>query len=487
MKIFTKNTSFFVFLAKIKSISFFSRKLMTNYEIWQAVLAEFELKISKANFTTWFHNTGIADFSNSSVTICVPNTFTKSWMEKKYNSDIVKTIERVTEKPIKKIEYKVENMKNVQEQECGTFPQQPTVSTISLPVYSNNRTIVSQFGLNTKYSFSSFIVGKNNELAHAAAQAVADRPGEAYNPLFIYGGVGLGKTHLLQAVGNKMLEKNQNLKILYVSSEKFTNEFVSAVKEGRAKEFKDRYRNVDLLLIDDIQFIGGKEQTQEEFFHTFNELHQQGKQVVLTSDRPPKAIPSLEDRLRSRFEWGMIADISAPDMETRIAILQTKCQEKKFNLGSDLLQLVAEAVQSNIRELEGALNKIIAFHNLKNTEPTKETVRSILSTLENKSIKKTRTPSEIISEVAVYFDISIEDILGKSREKKLSFPRQIIMYILRNELKMSYPAIGAELGGRDHTTAMHAHTKISTEIETDPKLKQDMELIKQRLYEKESV
>lgn len=462
---------------------------MTNYEIWQSVLAEFELKISKANFTTWFHDTGIADFNNGCVTICVPNTFTKSWMEKKYNSDIVKTIERITGKPVKKIEYKVESMKNIQEQECTPTQTQTEQQHIipSIPSYQNNRQVIGQFGLNVKYTFSSFIVGKNNELAHAAAQAVADRPGEAYNPLFIYGGVGLGKTHLLQAVGHRMLERNPDLKILYVSSEKFTNEFISAVKEGRAKEFKDRYRNVDLLLIDDIQFIGGKEQTQEEFFHTFNELHQQGKQVVLTSDRPPKAIPSLEDRLRSRLEWGMIADISPPDMETRLAILQTKCQEKNFPLSSEILMLVAEAVQSNIRELEGALNKIIAFHNLKNTEPTKETIRSILSTLENKSIKKTRTPREIISEVSNYFDISIDDIIGKSREKKLSFPRQIIMYILRNELKMSYPAIGAELGGRDHTTAMHAHTKISTEVETNPKLKQDLELIKQRLYEKESV
>lgn len=457
---------------------------MTNYEIWQAMLAEFELKISKANFTTWFHNTGIAEYDNGFVVICVPNAFTKSWMEKKYNSEIVKNLERITGKPVKKIEYRVENVKNIHEQECNSSQPQSPAPIINTPAYNETKSLVSQFGLNPKYTFASFIVGKGNELAHAAAQAVADRPGEAYNPLFIYGGVGLGKTHLLQAVGHAMVLKNPNLKILYVSSEKFTNEFVSAVKEGRAKEFKERYRNVDLLLIDDIQFIGGKEQTQEEFFHTFNELHQQGKQVVLTSDRPPKAIPSLEDRLRSRFEWGMIADVSPPDMETRIAILQTKCQEKNFHLSTDLIQLVVDAVQSNIRELEGALNKIIAFHQLKNAEPTKETIRAILSTFENKSIKKTRTPREIISEVAKYFDISIEDLLGKSREKKLSFPRQIIMYILRNELKMSYPAIGAELGGRDHTTAMHAHTKISTEIESDPKLKQDIELIKQKLYDK---
>ncbi len=457
---------------------------MTNYEIWQAVLAEFELKVSKANFTTWFRNTGIAGYREGQVVICVPNTFTKSWLEKKYHSDLVKVLERITNKPVKKVEYRVENIKNIQEEECSVS-EEPVVpvSSPATPVYSQPEVSMgSQFGLNPKYSFDTFVVGKGNELAHAAAQAVAERPGEAYNPLFIYGGVGLGKTHLIQAVGHTMLQKNPKTKILYVSSEKFTNEFVSAVKEGRAKEFKERYRNVDLLLIDDIQFIGGKEQTQEEFFHTFNELHQQGKQVVLTSDRPPKAIPSLEDRLRSRFEWGMIADVSSPDLETRVAILQTKCQEKNFPLSEDLVQVTAATIQSNIRELEGALNKIIAYHELKNIKPTKETVKSILNSFESQSMKKSLTPRELISEVAKFYDISIEDILGKSREKKLSFPRQIIMYLMRNELKMSYPAIGVELGGRDHTTAMHAHTKISTELENDLKLKQEMEMIKQRMY-----
>ncbi|MFA7314642.1 MAG: chromosomal replication initiator protein DnaA, partial [Candidatus Magasanikbacteria bacterium] len=303
-----------------------------------------------------------------------------------------------------------------------------------------------------------------------------------YNPLFIYGGVGLGKTHLIQAIGQTMLESNPQTKILYVSSEKFTNEFVSSVKEGRAKEFKDRYRNVDLLLIDDIQFIGGKEQTQEEFFHTFNELHQQGKQVVLTSDRPPKAIPALEDRLRSRFEWGMIADISAPDLETRLAILQKKAQEKDFQIDEKLIQFIATNVQNNIRELEGALNKIIAYHELKNIAPTEETLKSVLSSFAEQNMRRSLTPREVINTVSSYFDISLEDVLGKSREKKLAFPRQIIMFLLREELKLSYPNIGDELGGRDHTTAMHAHTKIATNIDINLKLKQDLERIKQRLY-----
>lgn len=469
---------------------------MTNYEIWQAVLAEFELTISKANFTTWFGNTGISNFENGHAVVCVPNTFAKSWLEKKYHSDLVKSLERVTGKPIKKVEYKVENIKNVAEKECvlvastpvEQIPHHPSSHQShppmrqAMPHHTHVATIGTKYGLNNKYIFENFIVGKGNELAHAAAQAVASRPGDAYNPLFIYGGVGLGKTHLLQAIAHKMLETSPNLRILYVSSEKFTNEFVSAVKEGRAKEFKERYRNVDLLLIDDIQFIGGKEQTQEEFFHTFNELHQQLKQVVLTSDRPPKQIPALEDRLRSRFEWGMIVDVSAPDVETRSAILQAKAQEKNFYLPDDAAYLIAVSVQSNIRELEGALNKIIAYHELKSLEPTKETIKAMLSTLETQSVKKSVTPRDIIAAVLKHFGISEEDIKGKSREKKLSFPRQIIMFLLREELQLSYPAIGDELGGRDHTTAMHAHNKINTELESDAKLKQDIDVIKQYLY-----
>jgi len=461
---------------------------MTNHEIWQAVLAEFELSLSKANFTTWFKNTGISNYDNGVVTVCVPNTFTQSWLEKKYHSTIVKALERITGKPVKRVEYKVENIKNIVESECGvanqdklvasdTQSQQPHCQAIGL-----KPCLGTKFGLNSKYVFGTFIVGKGNELAHAAAQAVVSRPGEAYNPLFIYGGVGLGKTHLLQAIGHAMLENNQNLRVLYVSSEKFTNDFVTMVKEGRAKEFTDRYRSVDLLLIDDIQFIGGKEGTQEAFFHTFNELHQQNKQVVMTSDRPPKAIPALEDRLRSRFEWGMIADIAAPDFETRIAILESKSQEKHFPLASELIHLIASIVQSNIRELEGALNRVAAYHQLKNIQPTKDTIKSVLSSFKAHNTKKSLTPRELLIIASEFYGVNLDDITGKSREKRLANPRQTMMYLLREELKMSYPAIGAELGGRDHTTAMHAHTKVSTEIENNPKLRQEVDAIKQRLY-----
>ncbi len=460
---------------------------MTNHEIWQAVLAELELKITTPNFNTWLKNTGLLRYENSEAIVCIPSAFHKGYIEKKYHSDIVKAVERITGKPIKKVEYVVENIKNVAEQEC-VIPSTPPITTIAHNFGNQPSTqytkqaAAQQFGLNPKYTFSTFVVGKGNELAHAAAEAVAARPGEAYNPLFIYGGVGLGKTHLLQAIGHSMLEANPAVKILYVSSEKFTNEFVAAVKEGRAREFKDRYRNVDLLLIDDIQFIGGKEGTQEEFFHTFNELHQQGKQVVLSSDRPPKQIPALEDRLRSRFEWGMIADISTPDLETRVAILQTKAQEKNFPIELPMLQLIATSVPNNIRELEGALNKVIAIHQLKNLSVTEASIKSTLESYAEQNMRKTLTPKELIHEVSSFYDIKVDDMVGKSREKRVAFPRQVIMYLLREELKLSYPAIGEELGGRDHTTAMHAHTKIGAEVEENLKLKQELDSIKQKLY-----
>ncbi len=468
---------------------------MNTNEVWRAVLAELELSISKANFITWFKNTGIISLQDGNVSLCVPNTFTRAWLEKKYHQAIIKSLERITSKPIKKLEYKIENIKNVPEQsinpasqpkndELNSFhsnPPQPS-STVSTRFSTPPTSSSGSFTLNSKYTFDNFVVGKGTELAFAAAQAVTNRPGEAYNPLFIYGGVGLGKTHLLQAIGNTLLKNNPSCNIMYTSAEKFSNDFISSIKDGTAKEFQNRYRHIDLLLIDDIQFIAGKDRTQESFFHTFNDLHQQNKQVVLTSDRPPKAIPALEDRLKSRFEWGMIADVAAPDLETRIAILEKKSVEKNYPLEKDIIETIATIVQNNIRELEGSLNKVIAYHQLKNAVPSKESVKNLLSSSENTSMRRSLTSQQLITTVSSFYNITTDDILSKNREKKLSFPRQIIMYLMREDLKMSYPAIGDELGGRDHTTAMHAHTKIASEIENDLKLKQEIELIKQKLY-----
>ncbi len=466
---------------------------MTNHELWQAVLGELELNLSKANFTTWFKNTFIASCEESRVVISVPNTFTKAWLEKKYNPAILKSLQCVSATKVREIIYKVDvrpPMKQVVQEaveEAGGGMSVNSRTDVQTIRREEPQTLVRKDGsndskLNPKYVFETFVVGKGNELAHAAAVAVAENLGTKYNPLFIYGGVGLGKTHLLQAIGNAALKRNQSAKVLYVTCEKFTNEFIHAVKSGRGKEFKDTYRNVDLLLIDDIQFLTGKDGTQEEFFHTFNTLHEANKQVVMTSDRPPKQIPALEHRLVSRFEWGMTADISSPDFETRIAILETKCKERNYDLDQEIVRYIATVIQSNVRELEGALNKVIAFHQFKNIRPTLEGTKSLLASFGAQQSKKSVTPKHIVQTVTTYFDVSVPDILGACREKRLAFPRQIIMYLMREEIGSSFPSIGHEIGGRDHTTAMHACDKIRRELDENPKLRQDLDLIKQRIY-----
>jgi chromosomal replication initiator protein len=463
---------------------------MNTHELWQAVLGDLELKLSKANFTTWFKNTFVSSCEGDHAVISVPNTFTKAWLEKKYNAEILKSLHTVSNSAVRQVTYRVD----VRPQQKMMEPQAfhvPTMTATATDVQTlvREETLVSakksasgDTMINPKYTFETFIVGKGSELAHAAAIAVAENPGTKYNPLFIYGGVGLGKTHLAQAIGNEVLRKKPSAKILYVTCEKFTNEFIHSIKSGRAKEFKDTYRTVDVLLIDDIQFLTGRDGTQEEFFHTFNTLHQNNKQVVLTSDRPPQQIPALEHRLISRFQMGMTADISSPDFETRIAILETKCKERNYDLDPDILRHIATVVQQNVRELEGALNKIIAYHQFKNTRPTLESAKTLLSSFGPSQTKKNLTAKQVIQTVAAYFDVTIPEMVGKCREKRLAFPRQIIMYIMREEMSSSYPAIGHELGGRDHTTAMHAYDKIKRELDTSSKLRQDMDLLKQRLY-----
>lgn len=455
---------------------------MTNQQLWQAVLGELELMLSKANFTTWFRQTAISSNENQRVVVVVPNTFTQSWLEKKYHVSILKTLRKLTNNEVKEVIYKVEALKNlyqptevdrtvvVQAIESSQMAEAPKA------VYAN------EFGINTKFTFDTMVVGKHNELAHAASQAVAQKPGITYNPLFIYGGVGLGKTHLVQAIGNQILQANPNAKILYASCEKFANDFINSVKQGRANEFQQKYRSVDVLLIDDIQFITGKEGTQEAFFHTFNALHQNNKQVVITSDRPPKAIATLEARLQSRFECGLIADVSYPDVETRLAILQAKCQEKNLELDMAILQYLAENIQENVRELEGALNRITAQHQLQDQIPTLDSVKKMLVGMKLSGQKKAITPRELITLVAEFYGVPMPDILGVSRKKALVVPRQITMYLLREEMRKSFPQIGEELGGRDHTTAMHAYEKVCRLVEEDEQIKQEINSLKQRLY-----
>jgi chromosomal replication initiator protein len=451
--------------------------------IWLAALGELELTLSKANFTTWFRNTGISSLDNGRVTISVPNTFTKAWLEKKYHESIIKALRHVTSNAIREANYRVEmRTPTIAAVVGGVTAGGPDEYPSSAPIGQAQVDSNGDVGLNPRYKFDNFIVGKGNELAHAAAMASAANPGEAYNPLFIYGGVGLGKTHLLQAIGHHVLASRPDAVVRYVTCERFTNEFIQSVRGGRAKEFKDTYRNVDVLLVDDIQFISGKQGTQEEFFHTFNQLHQLNKQIILTSDRSPKDIQALESRLLSRFEWGMITDISTPDFETRVAILEAKCLQKNYPLSGDILRAVAGTVQSNVRELEGALNKLIAYHQFKNIQPTMETIQTLLRSFLPTVPKRNITPKRLIEIVTTYYDVAMEELLGKSREKRLAFPRQVAMYLLREDAKCSYPAIGNHVGERDHTTAMHACGKICKLLEADEQLKRDIALLREKIY-----
>jgi chromosomal replication initiator protein len=446
---------------------------MTNQELWRSTLGELELLISKANFTTWFKNTSILSFSEGRVVVAVPNAFTKAWLENKYHQFILKALQSISGNTVKDIAYQVDLV---------PAPANQHSIHITNEIDSHSPAPAS-FGLNPKYVFESFIVGKSNELARAAALAVAQNPGQTYNPLFIYGGVGLGKTHLMQAIGNDILRRSPDKKIIYAPCEKFTTEFIQAIGSGKIEKFKATYRSVDVLLIDDIQFLAGKEGTQEEFFHTFNTLHQANKQIVLSSDRPPKAIQTLEHRLISRFEWGMIADIASPDLETRLAILELKCQERNYQLDREILSYLASTIQNNIRELEGALNRIIAFHQLNNQKPTLEMVKELLVNLHPQGrYGGTLTSKKILSAVAQYYDVRLEDLTGISRKKNLVVPRQMAMYLMREEMKASFPTIGQELGGRDHTTAMHACTKVANSILEDQRTKQDVHNLRQQLY-----
>jgi len=441
-------------------------------------LGELEINLSRVNFITWFKDTFLSSFENGRAIICVPNAFVKKWLEEKYHRNIVSSLENITKQKLNEIIYKIELRHGKQENVI-------TLENVAIPKSQDKpkENIVSQnvnrFGLNPRYTFDNFVVGRGNELAHAACRAVVNNLGKAYNPLFIYGGVGLGKTHLLQAVGNEAAKKTD--KILYTTSEKFTNNYIQAVQTGKAKDFKNMYRNVDVLLVDDVQFMGGKDGTQEEFFHTFNELQQSDKQIVMTSDRPPKSIPAIEKRLISRFESGMVADVGKPDIETKIAILEQKSLEKNFPLDKDVLMYIANNVQNNIRELEGALNKIIVIHQLNNSIPTLKSVKNALSDYVSSLQVKSLTPKEIIEVVSRFYEISVKDIIGNSRRKELVGPRQVAIFLIREELNTSYPSIGQEMGGRDHTTAMHAYNKILNEIKENDneKLRQEIESIKQ--------
>ncbi len=458
---------------------------MTNQQLWQAIIGDLEVTISKGSFTTWFKNTGIIEKAEDYIVVGVPSNFIREWISDKYHVGMLKALKSIAPE-VKVIKYYVGHFKAENStqpaliNEGGNAATQPKEN--SVPANARISPAPPKVGgLNPQYTFETFVVGQNNELANAASTAVAKQPGTQYNPLFIYGGVGLGKTHLMHAVGNKVLQSNPNLKILYVTSEKFTNDYVAALGQKRMDSFKALYRSVDMLLVDDIQFIAGKEQTQEVFFHTFNELRDKGKQIILTADRLPKDIPAIEQRLVSRFEWGMVADISAPNLETRIAILQTKLGKKGVQIDEEITEFIAENVVNNIRELEGALNKLLIYQQIENKPLTLDQAKHILASIVNAK-KKAVTLAKIAESVANFYSITMEDLLKQSRRKEYVKPRQTAMYLARKELGSSFPSIGEFFGGRDHTTVMHGVEKVEKAVTANDGIKQEMELILEKIY-----
>lgn len=455
---------------------------MNTDQLWQAILGHLEVSLSKANFNTWLKNTHISEKTDDTITVSVPSTYHRDWISSKYNGEMIKALKGIAPE-IKSIKYQVGNVQKpvVNSQ----LPQNPTTpqpsNTSSSTASAIQQTIQSQSNINPKLVFDSFIIGKNNELAHAASMAVAKNPGTQYNPLFIYGGVGLGKTHLMHAVANKLLSENPRAKVLYLTSEKFTNDYINAISTKKMEDFKIHYRTVDMLLIDDIQFIAGKEGTQEEFFHTFNELRDKGKQIIITADRLPKDIPAIEQRLVSRFEWGMVADIQAPDLETRMAILRTKLAKRGANIDESIVYYIAENIQNNVRELEGALNRLLVFQELENRTVTLEQAQSMLQGMMNNK-KKGVTVKKIVSIVAEFYNVTGDDLIKQSRRQEFVKPRQIAMFLARQELNSSFPSIGEFFGGRDHTTVMHAVEKVQTQLKEKEGFKQEIDLIMDKLY-----
>jgi chromosomal replication initiator protein len=459
---------------------------MQDDRLWQAVIGEAELSISHGNYITWFKNTRLLKFKDNVLTIGVPNVFVKQQLEHKYNALVDELLAKNHVVP-DRIEYKIHTdlSKAVHSEEETIELNPPTgVTKSQTPQYKsvapNSLSHSYRQGLNERYTFDNFIVGGGNELAYAACQAIASSPGQKYNPLFIYGGVGIGKTHLIQAVGNAVLANRPGSKVVYITSEQFVQEFVDALRFKKASDFAGYYRTTDVLIIDDVQFIAGKEKMQEEFFHTFNALHQNNKQIIISADKPPKDILTLEERLRSRFAWGMSIDMQTPDFETRCAIIQSKSEAKGMLLPPDVVEYLANHIQTNIRELEGALNQLIATCEMRNIEPDLLIVTSMLGA--GSSRPKHLSARQVVERISKHFQVPMDDLLGPKRDKDIVVPRQVAMYILRAELHLSFPKIAHELGRKDHTTAIHSVDKIEKELTFDAIMRQNISEIKEHLY-----
>ncbi|TNJ62082.1 chromosomal replication initiator protein DnaA [Paenibacillus hemerocallicola] len=445
-----------------------------THDLWQQVLSVIQTKLSKPSFDTWLKSTKASVFTETQLIVCAPTNFAREWLESRYKKMIAKTV-------LDYLGREVEVQFVLQDTEA---PPAKTAQSIAVPQPVKQSPIQEDGSiyntLNPKYTFDTFVIGSGNRFAHAASLAVAEAPAKTYNPLFLYGGVGLGKTHLMHAIGNYVLEHNPDARVLYISSEKFTNEFINAVRDNRGEDFRNKYRKIDVLLIDDIQFLAGKEGTQEEFFHTFNALHEERKQIIISSDRLPKEIPTLEDRLRSRFEWGLNTDIQPPDLETRIAILRKKAKAENLDIPNEAMIYIANQIDTNIRELEGALIRVVAYSSLINQDITTHLAAEALKDIIPSSRPKIITIHDIQQRVGEFYNLKLDDFKARKRTKAVAFPRQVAMYLSRELTDYSLPKIGEAFGGRDHTTVIHAHEKIATALQQD----QDLYKILQSITEK---
>jgi chromosomal replication initiator protein len=444
--------------------------MMKADQAWQAALGQIQMGMSKAAFDTWLRGSEGISFDSEIFTIGIPNAYARDWLENRLTSTVARVLTGILDRPVTPRFVVSQREAAVLETESLGYDQDSGLD--------QNTPQPANVTVNTRYSFANFVVGASNRLAHAACLAVAENPARAYNPLFLYGGVGLGKTHLLHAIGNQV--HGQGLNVLYVSSEEFTNDLINAIRTHTTQAFREKYRRTDVLLIDDIQFIAGKESTQEEFFHTFNTLHGQDKQIVMSSDRPPKAMNTLEERLRSRFEWGLTVDIQPPDLETRMAILRSKAERAGKRVPDGIMETIARLVQSNIRELEGALTRVLAFSELSGLALTGQVVNAALADLlpQRGEIKS----ADVVRVVAKAFGITPERLLGRDRSQEVALPRQVAMYLLRQEANISLPQIGEALGGRDHTTVMYACDKVADMLERDDRLRRQVVNIREQLF-----
>lgn len=449
-----------------------------SHSLWQSVLGEIEVSVSHATYMTWFKNTELLETTDESITIAVPNIFAQRQFEVKFNDQIKEILEKNGVKP-SSISYvvKTNHKRPVTSRETTRTETTKAADRLVAPLPKKQ---AATNGLNPRYTFANFIVGSSNDLAYSACQAVAKNPGTKYNPLFLYGGVGLGKTHLIQAVGNEITARSPETAVLYISSETFVNDFLESIR-FKKKGFADKYRNIDVLIVDDMQFIAGKEKTQEEFFHTFNALHQANKQIIISSDKPPRNIPTLTERLRSRFEWGMSIDIQMPDFETRCAILEAKAAASHAEIDRTTVEYLANNIKTNIRELEGALNQLLAYSEMRGIPADISTAEGLIGNV-RRSRPQHLNARQIIDKTARHFQLTTAEICSSKRDKHIVTPRQIAMYLLRSELHLSFPKIAVELGRKDHTTAIHSVEKIEKAIKLDFMIREQVAELREKLY-----